>query len=139
MATTGKFTGEKIGVTVDGAPMAEIVSYTLDTNTATSSASTMDSEGHNEYLPSWSDGTLGFDGMVVYDATTKVNFMDLYSDGIIGKTVFTLVIGTSETGDSIITQDAILTSLSQNATAYETVSYSGSFQFTGKPTVTPNP
>ena len=141
MATTGQFNGTKIGVTVDGNLIGHATQHTIDYTANTSSASSKDSGGHNEYIYSFRDGTMSFDALVVYDDDTagdKTGFFDLFNNGHLGRTVFTLIMGTDESGDSVITQEALLTSLSINASAEETVTYSGSFQFTGAPTVSQN-
>lgn len=138
MATLGKFTGTAIGVTVDGTRLGHITQHTIDYTVATTGASDKDSQGTNEYLPSFQDGTMSFDGFVVYNDATDDNFFDLFTAGILNRTIFTLVMGTTETGDTVITQDAILTGLSKNASAEETVTYNGTFQFTGKPTTSVN-
>ena len=100
-----------------------------------------DDGGHADFIYSKRNSTVSFNSLLVYDDdadANKTGFFDLYNAGYLGRTVFTLVIGTEEAGDSIITQDALLTSLSMNPTHDETVSYSGSFQMKGLPVVSQN-
>ena len=142
MATTGPFLGDKILVTIDGSAIGHINSHTTDYSRATSDTSSQDSNGYKEYIYSWGDGTMTFESLVVYDddtAADKKGFFDLFNEGMLGDTVFTLVVGTEEAGDSVTSQKALLTSLSLNATMGERASYSGGFQFSGRPTVITNP
>ena len=141
MATTGQFNGTLITVTVDGDAIGHVTSHTIDYSVNTPDASSKDSLGHQEIIAGQRSGTLSFDALVVYDddtAADKTGFFDLFNDGYLSRTQFELVYGTAESGDSIITQSAFLTSLSQNAGNEETVTYSGSFSFTGAPVVSQN-
>lgn len=141
MATLGKINGSVIKLTVDGNPIGHITDFSIDASVNTPDASSADDGGHADFIYGKRTSTVSFNSLLVYDDDTdagKTGFFDLYNSGYLGRTVFTLVMGTEEAGDSIITQDALLTSLSMNPTHDETVSYSGSFQMKGTPVVTQN-
>lgn len=141
MATTGFINGTKWIVTVDGNEIGHVTTHSADYTAATSSASSKDSAGYNEYIYSYRDATLNFDALVVYDDDTagdKTGFFDLFEAGYLNRTEFVLVKGTAESGDKVITQSALLINLSINANGEETTTYSGTFQGTGAAVVSTN-
>lgn len=143
MPTTGKFIGDSITVLVGTTPIGNGTSFTLSLSQQTSEASDMDSQGFEEYLPSFRGGTVDFEGYVDYanDGTTKEGVDTLATtmlSGTYSDRTYTVVFGTSVTGDTVYSSSAILTSLDYEASAGETVTMSGSFQLTGAITTSTN-
>ena len=80
-------------------------------------------------------GSFSFSGDLDFASTgsSNISAFDLFED--IGK-VFELVFGGVETGDKIITVDAQLNSLEITAERNTQISFTGTFDFAGTPTVT---
>ena len=136
-----KFNGTSILVTVDGNPVAESQECSIEFSHATADASTKDSAGWAEFISAQRGGTINVSALVDYAADTDANatgFFDLFTEGIVNRTEFTLVYGTTASGETIFTVDAYLTSLSQNAPMEDVVSYAATFQLTGAPATSAN-
>lgn len=136
MPTTGKFIGDNLQVLIGTTPIGKATSLTLSLSQQTAEASDMDSSGHSEYLPSFRDGTIDFEGYVDYAADNDVDTLaNLMLSGTYADRTFTVVFGTQVSGDTTYSYSAILTSLDYEGSAGETVTMSGTFQLTGAPTI----
>lgn len=127
-------TGTGLIVTVDGVALGHTTNFTIDIQHATSETSDRSSAGWVELLSSRRSCTINFEGYVDYADDTAVDaigFHNLVADGIIGRQEFTLVFGTSESLDEILTVSAFLTSVSSTSPDEEVVTYSGTFTSTG--------
>lgn len=140
MATTGRFNGTNLIVTVDGNPIGHTTSCTLDIQHNLADASSKDSGGYAEVISAMRSATISFEGLVDYsdDGTTAEGVDSLIAEGILARTEFVLVFGTTETDDKVYTMNGYLSNLSVSAPSEDTVTYSGSFTSTGAITVSPN-
>ena len=136
-----KINGTSILVTVDGNAIAEAQEHSIEFSHNLADASTKDSAGWAEFISAQRGGTINVSALVDYAAdadASATGFFDLFTEGIVNRTEFTLVFGTAVSGDTIFTVDAFLTSLSQNAPMEDVVSYSATFQLTGAPATSAN-
>lgn len=136
-----KFNGTSILVTVDGDAIAEAQEHSIEVSHNLADASTKDSAGWAEFISAQRGATINVSALVDYAADTDASstgFFDLFTEGIVNRTEFTLVFGTTASGNTIMTAQAYLTSLSQNAPSEDVVSYSASFQITGAITTSTN-
>ena len=128
------FTGNNLIVTVDGDPIGHTTSFTIDIQHSTADASSRDSAGWVELLSSRRSATISFEGLVDYADDSDANkkgFHNLLSEGVLNRSSFTLVFGTSETGETVLTVSAFLTNISSTSPDEDTVTFSGTFTSTG--------
>ena len=88
--------GTGLIITVDGNPIGFTSSFTLDLNVAIADASTRNSAGNTEGIPSRRSGGMSFEGLI--DTTTDadantVGFSDLVTEGYLNRAEFVLVWG----------------------------------------------
>lgn len=134
-------TGTTLIVTVDGDPIGSTTSFTIDLQHTTADASSRDSAGWVESLSSRRSATFTFESLLDYADDTnaaKKGFHDLVAEGILNRSVFALVFGTVETGDTVLQGNAFLTGISTSAPDEETSTYSGTFASTGAITAVVN-
>ena len=134
MATAaGLQNGNIMFFTLDGIPQGHTTSCTMDLTLETVDATTKDTGGFAASIPTLVSATGSFEGFVDFtqDGTSDNNFDSLVADGILAKTEFVAVFGTGETGDTILTFNCFLTSVSATAGKNEIITYSGSIVSTG--------
>ncbi len=132
MATTGIFNGDLCFFTKDGNKLGHSTSASMDLTLATADATTKDSAGFSESIPTLISATGSFEAMVDYsDDGTTVEGLDTMAADLLARTEVVCVWGTGDTGDTIYTFNAWVTGVSTSAPNNDTVTYSGSFQSTG--------
>jgi len=136
MATVGIVNGHYLRFYNGGSPIARAVSCTLSFSAETLDFSTKDSAsggpaGWREVAPGQKSASGSTEGLFAEDANAVSVLYSAFANG----TELSLTFTTGESGDSIWSGTAIVTSLEINAANNENVTYSCSFEFTGEVTL----
>lgn len=135
----GKFLGEQLFVFVDtGNGSGKVIcTYSqtckLTTDATMANATTKDSAGWDEFLPSVKKWSIDVDGLVDFHPSSTVhNIGDLFDAYTNGEQITVqFALQNAVTGDLIWTGQAYISKLEQNAKLKDVVSYQATFTGTG--------
>lgn len=130
MATTGEMNGTLLGVYIGankfGATRSSSISFTQNTDDATSA----DSGGWEEHILTSRNCTINFEGLFAYDHT--LGAVDLI-DEIIARTQVSFEFSTQVSGDVEYTGTGTITNVTIDSPAEAIVTYSGTILVDGAP------
>lgn len=135
MATTTPTLGKSMVLRITGTPtvITNLTSNSLSFTTDMIDVTTKSSGTHKEYLPQWQDLTIDFEGIYTVTASTA-GFEDLLTSKLAGSAV-SWEFGTTASGTPKWSGTGYITGLDVDAPQDDKVTFSGSIQNTGDPTV----
>lgn len=135
MATTSPQLGKTLTLRIGGSPttITNLTSNSLSHVTDMIEVTTKSSGTHKEYLPSFQDLTIDFEGIYTVTASTQ-GYEDLLTSKLAGTSV-AWEWGSGVTGTPKLSGVGYITDLSQDAPLDDVATFSGSIQNTGDPVV----
>jgi predicted secreted protein len=135
MATSNPTLGKTMVLRITGTPtvITNLTSNSLSFTTDMIDVTTKSSGTHKEYLPNFQDLTIDFEGVYTITPSTA-GFEDLLTSKLDG-TAVTWEFGTTVTGTPKWSGSGYITGLDVDAPMDDKVTFSGSIQNTGDPTV----
>jgi predicted secreted protein len=135
MATTAPQLGKALTLRIGATPtvITNLRSNSLSHVTDMMDVTTKSSGTHKEYLPSFQDLTIDFEGIYTVTASTQ-GYEDLLTSKLAG-TAVSWEWGSGVTGTPKLSGSGYITSLDQDAPLDDVATFSGSIQNTGDPVV----